>query len=597
MSETDTTRPRPVRIGTCSGFYGDRASALAEMAAAGDVDVIVGDYLAEVTMLILGKAQAKDPSKGYATTFLSHLKAALEDVVAKNIKIVVNAGGLNPAGLAEAVRELLAEAGHSLRVSHLLGDDITQRLPALTASGHGLAHLKTGRPLSTWKHTPMTANAYLGGFGIALALEGGADIVITGRVADASLITGVSAWWWAWTPHDYDQLAGGIVAGHVIECGTQATGGNFAGFTTLADMDSPGFPIAEIDEDGSAVITKVAGTGGAVTADTVTAQLLYEIKSPAYHNADVTSHFDTTRVEQHGPDRVGLSGTRGTPPPPTTVVSATAIGGWKNTMFFAATGSDIDAKQANIERFLHGYTDGNEEITAVAVDRIGRAQEDPSTENEGTVIIRVSVQGSKEAAGRAFSTRMIELALAGYPGLFTLAPPGSGSAYGVYWPGLIEQSELVETVVNDDGSRVEVRSPDHDRTASPDTAEVSPTTDDEAGSVPSGAETVEVTFGDLVYARSGDKGGDANIGVWPRDERIWPWLRAFLTVSQLRRLLPETEELEVERFELGNLPALNFLVTGILDQGATSTLRLDSQGKALGEWLRSRRVKVPIART
>ena len=237
---------RPIRVGNCSGFYGDRASAMAAMARAGDIDVLTGDYLAEVTMLILGKARAKDPTKGYAATFLPHLDAALEHLVANRIRLVVNAGGLNPGGLAAATRDLIARHGHELRVSHVDGDDVFGRLDALQQAGHPLAHLTNGEPLTSWPHQPLTANAYLGGFGIARALDNGADIVITGRVTDAALVVGAAAWWWNWTPDDHDALAGAVCAGHVIECGAQATGGNFSGFRSIADLMEPGFPIAEI---------------------------------------------------------------------------------------------------------------------------------------------------------------------------------------------------------------------------------------------------------------------------------------------------------------------------------------------------------------
>ena len=272
-------------------------------------------------MLILGKARAKDSTKGYAATFLQHLDQALDDLVANGIRLVVNAGGLNPAGLADATRELIARRGHDLRVSFVDGDDVFGRLDALQRAGHALPHLTSGEPLSSWPHRPLTANAYLGGFGIARALEHGADIVVTGRVADASLVVGPAAWWWGWTPYDYDALAGAVAAGHVIECGPQATGGNFSGFRSIPDLGQPGFPIAEIAADGSAVITKNPGTGGAVTRDTVTAQLLYEIGSPAYLNPDVTTRLDTATLTDLGDDRVQISGVRGAAPPETTKVA------------------------------------------------------------------------------------------------------------------------------------------------------------------------------------------------------------------------------------------------------------------------------------
>lgn len=452
MTSASERGRRPLRVGNCSGFYGDRASAMAEMARAGGIDVLTGDYLAEVTMLILGKARAKDSTKGFATTFLQHLDAALEHLAANRIKLVVNAGGLNPAGLAAATRELIARHGHDLRVSHIEGDDVFGSLDGLRQAGHCLPHLTSGQPLSDWPHQPLTANAYLGGFGIARALHNGADIVVTGRVTDASLVVGPAAWWWGWTPDDHDALAGAVAAGHVIECGPQATGGNFSGFRSVPDLAEPGFPIAEITADGSSVITKNPGTGGVVTQDTVTAQLLYEIGEPAYLNPDVTAHLDTATLTDLGEDRVRISGVRGSAPPMTTKVAITGVGGWTNSAILALTGTDLDAKAALLERSVRRYAEAAHGLDEVAVERIGRAQPDPDTQNAGTELLRITVQGTQQAAGRAFSSHVIELALSSYPGLYSLGPPQPGSAFGVYWPALLDQRTLQHTVHHHDGT-------------------------------------------------------------------------------------------------------------------------------------------------
>jgi hypothetical protein len=583
---------RPIRVGNCSGFYGDRASAMADMARAGGIDVLTGDYLAEVTMLILGKARAKDSTKGYATTFLQHLDAALEHLVANGIRLVVNAGGLNPAGLAAATRDLIARHGHDLRVSHIEGDDVFGRLDALQQAGHWLPNLTSSEPLSSWPHQPLTSNAYLGGFGIARALHSGADIVITGRVADASLVVGPAAWWWSWSPRDYDALAGAVCAGHVIECGPQATGGNFSGFRTIADLLQPGFPIAEIAADGSSVITKNPGTGGAVTQETVTAQLLYEIGQPAYLNPDVTTHLDTATLIDLGDDRVKIFGVRGSAPPATTKVAITGVGGWQNSVILALTGADLDAKAALVERSVHRYAETVAGLDAVGIDRIGKAQHDPETQNAGTELLKITVQGTEQAAGRAFSSWMVELALSSYPGLYVLSPPQAGSAFGVYWPALLDQALLEHTVHHHDGT-TEVIAWGNPRGAG---GKVTPRNDvSPAQSVraPWTDELVVASLGEIVHARSGDKGGDANLGVWVRDRDAWDWLKSTLTIDELHRLLPETRELATSRYELPNLGAVNFVLRGLLGTGATSTLRLDSQAKALGEWLRARSTKVP----
>ena len=589
MTSTPGRRQRPIRIGNCSGFYGDRASAMADMAKAGGIDVLTGDYLAEVTMLILGKARAKDSTKGYAATFLQHLNAALEHLVANGIRLVVNAGGLNPAGLADATRELIARRGYDLRVSHIDGDDVFGRLEPLQQAGHPLPHLTSAEPLSSWPHQPLTANAYLGGLGIARALANGADIVITGRVADASLVVGPAAWWWSWTPDDYDALAGAVAAGHVIECGPQATGGNFSGFRTIPDLEQPGFPIAEIDYDGSSVITKNPGTGGAVTRDTVTAQLLYEIGEPAYLNPDVITHLDTATLTDLGDDRVQIRGVRGSAPPATTKVAITGVGGWQNCVLLALTGSDLDAKAALVEQSVDRYIETADGLDAVAIDRIGQAQHDPDSQNAATELLRIAVQGTKDAAGRAFSSRMVELALSSYPGLYSLGPPQPGSAFGVYWPALLDQALLDHSVHHHDGTTENIP-PSNPQDAR---REVTPQGDPPVAQASWSDELVVATLGEIVHARSGDKGGDANLGVWVRDAHAWEWLKSTLTVDELRRLLPEARELPITRYELPNLGAVNFIIQGLLGTGATSSLRLDAQAKALGEWLRARSIKVP----
>ena len=583
---------RPIRIGNCSGFYGDRASAMADMARAGGIDVLTGDYLAEVTMLILGKARAKDPTKGYAATFLQHLDAALEHLVANRIRLVVNAGGLNPGGLAAATRDLIARHGHELSVSHVDGDDVFGRLDALQQAGHRLAHLTSGEPLTSWPHQPLTANAYLGGFGIARALDNGADIVITGRVTDASVVVGAAAWWWSWTPHDYDALAGAVCAGHVIECGAQATGGNFSGFRSIADLAEPGFPIAEIAADGSSVITKNPGTGGAVTTDTVTAQLLYEIGEPAYLNPDVITHLDTATLSDLGDNRVEIHGVHGSPPPPTTKVAITGIGGWENSVLFALTGTDLDAKAALVERSVRHYADSVDGIDAVALDRIGRAKHDPDSQDAATELLRIAVQGTEHAAGRAFSSRMVELALSSYPGLYALGPPQPGSAFGVYWPALLDQSLLEHAVHHHDGTTeivVPATAPDADSVAAPPPNRCwrrwrrhrRATSWSSSRSV-SSCMPAPATRAAMRTWVCGCATGQP-----------WEWLTSTLTVEELRRLLPEARQLSISRYELPNLGAVNFVLRGLLGTGATSSLRLDAQAKALGEWLRSRTIKVP----
>src|SRR6516165_2498697 len=317
---TDTDRETGVlRIANCSGFFGDRVSAARDMVEGGPIDVLTGDWLAELTMYILHKTRSR--SGGYARTFLRQMEEVLPSCIERGITVVSNAGGLEPEGLADAVRQLAARQGVAVRVASVSGDDITHRIGELTAGGERFVNLDTGEPLPDGASV-VTANAYLRARPIADALAAGAQVVVTGRVTDAALVVGPALHAFGWSDGDFDPIAGAVVAGHVIECGAQCCGGNYAFFEEVPNRERIGFPIAEVQPDGTSVITKHPGTGGAVTVGTVTAQLLYEIGSPHYLSPDAVARFDTIRLEQEGPDRVRISGVQGEPPPPTLKVTA-----------------------------------------------------------------------------------------------------------------------------------------------------------------------------------------------------------------------------------------------------------------------------------
>jgi len=572
---------RPVRIANCSGFYGDRFSAAREMLA-GPIDVLTGDYLAELTMLILWKARRKDESLGYATTFLRQMQDVLGICLERGVKVVANAGGLNPEGLAAKITELAPSA----KVAYLTGDDLTPVTKDLQAEGHEFTNLDTGVPLAKAGLPVVTANAYLGGWGIAAALQAGADVVICGRVTDASLVTGPAAWWHGWARDDWDALAGAVAAGHVIECGPQATGGNYSFTDEITDRRYPGFPIAEVAADGSSVITKHDGTGGLVSAGTVTAQLLYEIGAPAYLNPDVTAHFDTIQLEGQGPDRVTLTGTRGSPPPADLKVALNMLGGYRNTMTMVITGLDIEAKAKHAEQLLFERLPQLEEVDV----RLLRFDRPDAPANElATAHLRVTVKDQDERkVGRAFSDAITELALAGYAGFHATTPPAGASAYGIYWPALVPRRVVTEYLHLPDGSTMAVPSNEIYPRSQAMTIP-GPQPDAEAP----GGEPVTVPLGRLCGARSGDKGGNANVGLWAVSPAAYAWLRRHLTVGRFRELLTEAADLPVDRYDLPNLLALNFVVHGLLAPGVSATTRPDPQAKGLGEYLRSRFVTVP----
>lgn len=554
----------PVRIGNASGFYGDRFSAMREMLEGGDLDVLTGDYLAELTMLILGRDRLRDPSLGYARTFLRQLEDCLGLALDKGVAIVANAGGLNPAGLAAAVAGLAGRLGLHPAIGYVTGDDLLARAGEL---GYG---------------DPVAANAYLGGFGVAACLRAGADVVVTGRITDASLVVGPAAAHFGWAPEDFDAIAGAMAAGHVIECGAQATGGNYAFFTEIADLRHPGFPIAEVYPDGSSVITKHPGTGGAVTVGTVTAQLLYEVAGPRYAGPDATLRLDTVQLRQDGPDRVAITGVRGEPPPPTLKVSVNHLGGYRNQVEFVLTGLDIEAKAALVRAQLHGTVPKDAEWTLARTDH-----PDADTEEQASATLRCVVRGGDaKTIGRAFSGAAVELALASYPGFHMTAPPGDAQPYGVFTAAYVDRSEVRHVAVLPGGESADV-------VAAGITLALDPVRPAEVPPWPGSEPARRVPLGRVAGARSGDKGGDANVGVWARDAAAWPWLAATLTVAALRALLPETAGLPVTRHLLPNLHAVNFVVAGILGQGVAAGARFDPQAKALGEWLRARSLDVP----
>lgn len=563
----------PLRIGNCSGFYGDRLAAMRQMVEGGPLDVITGDYLAELTMLILGKDTMKDPSLGYARTFVRQVEDVLGTALERGVRIVSNAGGLNPAGLADKLREVARGLGLDPAIAHVEGDDLRPQAAALGLDG------------------ALTANAYLGGFGIAAALRQGADVVVTGRVTDASLVVGPAVAHFGWTETSYDELAGAVVVGHVLECGTQATGGNFSGFRTLPLDGRPlGFPLAELAADGSSTITKHDGTGGAVTVDTVTAQLVYEIQSTRYLNPDVTTHLDTVQLSQAGPDRVAISGVRGEAPPAQLKVCVNTLGGFRNTMELVLTGLDIDAKAD----WVRSQVDGALKAETVSWTRTALPAVDADTEEGASALLRVTVMDAEAGpVGKAFTGPLVELALGSYPGFTMTAPPGAPTPYGVYRAAYVDRSVVTHTVVHADGSREVVADPTafgtvddgHGRRPSPYPA-------------PADTLTRRMPLGTFVHARSGDKGGDANLGLWVVNdgsasyvERV-TWLTKLMTPRKVRELIPEAADLDVEVYVLPNLGAVNVVILGLLGEGVAASTRFDPQAKGLGEWVRSRSVQI-----
>jgi hypothetical protein len=591
---------RPVRIANFSGYLGDRYSAFDEVMAGDPVDVLMGDYLAEITLASFASRYRAKVSSGYAEPFVEQLRPHVEAIAERGLKVVTNAGGFNPAGLARTLQTLCAEQGVNLSVAYIDGDNVLERLAEFQIAGHALEHLDTGAPLSTWGFEPIAANAYLGGWGIAAALRASADIVVCGRVTDASLTLGPAAWWHDWDVDAWDELAGAVVAGHIIECGPHAVGGNFTGFTTIPGVMQPGFPIAEIAADGSSTITKHARDGGAVTVDTVTAQLVYEIQGPLYLNPDVIADIASVRLAQVAPDRVLVHGVKGMPPPPTTKVALFAPIGYQIVSTIFVTGYAANEKIDMLREQIRGMLadDGIDELT---ITPLGRAADDPASQWEATVPVRIMATSREREPleQAAFANKLSSLYLCSIPGFYQ----DTGAQRMVhpqpriqYWPAILPMSVLAHRTVLADGREIAIAPPPVTTACFAQPIHAEPPSGpavarDAEGSEP--ATTRRVPLGTIAYARSGDKGANSNVGIWVDDDRAWLWLRETLSTRTIRDLVSEAHELEIVRHEFPHLRAVHFVFKGYLGSGGSSNLRADQVGKAVGEYILAKHVDVP----
>ena len=578
-----------IKIANCSGFYGDKISAAKELVDGGPIDVLTGDYLAELTMAILySQKLQRGEDKGYVGTFLKQIKEVAKSCKEKKIKIISNAGGLNPKSMASEIKKILDEQSIDMKVAYIDGDDLLPRMEDLTKEGEVFENIDKNIPLNDSGFSTLTANAYLGAWGIKEALDNGADIVVCPRVTDAAVVIGPAAWKFNWDRNNYDALAGALAAGHIIECGCQATGGNYAFFKEVSSFDNVGYPIAEILEDGSFYVTKHPGTGGLVSKGTVTAQLLYEISSPAYKNPDVIAHFDTLKIEDIEKDKVYISGCRGSSPPKDHKVCINLAGGFRNGMEIMLTGLDIEAKAKVFEDALFNSVGGKEQFDEVSIQLHRTDKDNANTNEEAMASLVISVKSKDpNLVGRLFSAKIIELALANIPGFFAQSGVKTSGPVIVYWPALVK-SKYIKEIVHVDGKDIEV-----EPTSQLDLEEIYYQKE------PVKLEKIEIKgereiyFGELFGTRSGDKGGCANLGVWAKNSRAFAFLYDFLTVDKLKDLLPDLQEFKIERFELANINSLNFYIHDILQDGVSSNNKKDGQAKSLGEYLRSKKIKVP----
>lgn len=577
-----------ITIANISGFYGDRLSAAKEMVEGGPVDFLTGDYLAELTMAILYKAQAKRPELGYATTFLKQMEGIMGTCLDRGIKVVVNAGGLNPAGLAAALKDQAETLQLHPKIAYIEGDNLLPRMKDLQAAGETFKHLDTGLALAESGMMPVSANAYLGCWGVVEALNKGADIVVTGRIADTSVVMGPAAYHFGWTKDNWDALAGAATAGHIIECSGQAAGGNYSFFQEVPSFHNVGFPFAEIHADGSSVITKHSGTGGLVSVGTVTAQLMYEINAPAYITPDVVAHFDTIQLEQIEKDRVKVSGVKGSPATNSAKVTINCMGGFQNSMTFHLAGLDLEEKARILEETFLASVGGENAFDELSIQFFNSHKDNPSVNEEAFARFRIAVTDKdSRKAGKLFTSKLVELALCSVPGFCFDGPPGPPRPRIVHFPALVNKKHLKQ-LIDVDGEKSELE-------------EVMFHGDAPAVEKPSalahasfeGESTESIYLGRLFAARSGDKGGNANLGIWAKDAKAYSFLKQFLTVEKLKEVMPDAAPFEIIRYDFPNLLGLNFYLIGFLGDGVAASTKMDAQAKTLGEYLRAKKIEVP----
>ena len=598
---------RPIKIGVISACQGDRVDSLLQQLSGDlEVDAIVGDYLAELNLAWHAMQFEKDRSAGYDKGFLKAIKLALPKITerfrtGKPIKFAVNAGALNPAALAQDLQQIfdsgLKDIGKKLKIVYISGDNILQQLNGSPKTREALHHLTETTTYDNWRigRTEIVANVYIGQWAIVKALQEGADVVITGRTTDASTLQALSSWWHGWRETDYDKIAQTLVIGHIVECGTYVTGGNFCGFRKMgSDYINLSFPVAEIHADGTGIVTKQPGQNGLVSMHTVKSQLLYEIQGRWYFNPDVIADLYTVQLREVGEDRIMVRGIRGLPPPETLKASVQTYGGFQAEVNALAIGLDVEEKAESWARMARSILQADAKLksgkySCFTSQCIGRAQSNPRNQNAATAHVRVMAQAPDKdtLSPHNFMDPIIENLISGFPGFtpdMEYLRTGHAKPYMTYFPGLISRYSLEEACVHHlDGSETVVV---------PHPAEVLPINrlpkqenyePTEPVDLTAFGETIDIPLGYQVYARSGDKGANVNVGFFPQTNSVdeWNWLRSYLITERLLELLGDDAGavLRTERVEFPNLHGVHFVLVGILGDGVNCTTRPDALGK------------------
>jgi len=589
---------RKIRIGNAGGYWGDDLSALRRQLTGGKLDYISTDFLAEITMSILQRQRKQNPDLGYAVDFLHQLDDCLPLICKKKVRVITNAGGINPVGLSREIIRLAQKKKLDLKVGIVYGDDISDKLYELTAAGEKFENMETGENFLDVRSRIGTANIYLGSEPVVKALDEGCHIVVCGRVTDTGLTLAPMIHEFGWAMDDWDKMAAGIIAGHIIECGAQASGGNLTDWQEVESYHNIGYPIIEMEPSGEFTVTKHPGTGGVVSEKSIKEQLVYEMGDPAnYISPDGVARFDTIRLKDLGDDCVRISGIKGRPEPEYLKVSMSFEDGWKASGMILVSGPDTYKKAEVIADIFWKKLDHKFEETRTEIIGSGSIwPEGLSSGESNEILLRFSVRDHEYDKVRRFGIAMPTLILSGPAGMaVTTGGRPKPKQVIAYWPALIHRSRVkAKTLcICTDGEErfFEINFPIRlGRFAEA----LDLPTPERVRSKDPGREKV-ILLRDLCYARSGDKGDTCNIGVLARSAQSYDWLVDYLTADRVKKFFGDTVKGEVERFRLDNLAGLNFLLHKTLGGGGTQSLMIDPQGKTLSQALLQMKVKAPLS--
>ncbi len=590
---------RTIRIGNASGYWGDDLSAMKRQLTGGPLDYITMDFLAEITMSILQRQRRQKPDLGYAVDFLSQLQECLPLIVRKNVRVISNAGGINPIGLGRKIVALAQSIGLNIKVGVVYGDDIADQLYELSAAGERFANMETGESFYDVRSSITTANIYLGAEPVVKALEAGCQIVVTGRVTDTGITLAPMIHEFGWAMDDWDKMAAGIVAGHMIECGAQATGGNITDWQDVKDYDNIGYPIVEMSNTGEFVVTKHKNTGGMVSEKTVKEQLVYEMGDPSsYISPDGVARFDTVQLKAVGPNKVKVWGIKGMPEPDFLKVSMSYDDGYKASGEVLVSGPDIHAKAESIASIF--WNKLNYEYESSRTEMIGTGSIWPKQLTSGEaneILLRFGVRDPDRSKVEQFGKALSTLILSGPAGM---AVTGQGrpkpKSVIAYWPALIHRSRVkAKVLIIGTGGEEDFHEISFPIRVREVPSEAKKSTRSSRPAVKAKGRLKTVRLQEICYARSGDKGDTCNVGVLARSPEIYDWIIGNLTSAVVRKFFKGITFGKVIRYELDNIQALNFLLEQTLDGGGTRSLMIDPQGKTLAQALLQMPVKVPAS--